>query len=227
MNEPGTVGRACQAVARRMALLALLAALGACGYLLPRAEAPPPSELPAGRYRLDPEHAALLVKIDHLGFSQLVGRFDRFDATLDFDPDNPAASRLSAEIDPASVDFNLPKFEEDLRGPDWFDVARYPRLASQAAGSWSPARDTGRITGDLTLHGATQPVTLDVTFNGAGDSLVTGRYTLGFAASGTISRSAFGSAPTPLRSATRSPSRSTPSSSGSIRSRGFAGRGSS
>jgi polyisoprenoid-binding protein YceI len=192
MNEPGAGGGAFQAVARRMALLALLAALGACGYLLPRAEAPPPSELPAGTYRLDPEHAALLVKIDHLGFSQLVGRFDRFDATLDFDPDNPAASRLSAEIDAASVDFNLPKFEEDLRGPDWFDVARHSEARFASHEVVVTGEDTGRITGDLTLHGVTQPVTLDVTFNGAGDSLVTGRYTIGFAASGTISRSAFG-----------------------------------
>lgn len=178
--------------ARLGGLIGMSLWLGACGHLIPRAQAPPPAELPAGAYRLDPEHATLLVKIDHLGFSQLVGRFDRFDATLDFDPDDPAASRLSAEIDPASIDFNLPKFEQDLRGPDWFDVARYPeaRFASRAIAI--TGENTGRVTGDLTLHGVTQPVTLDVTFNGGGDSLVTGRYTLGFAGTGTLSRSAFG-----------------------------------
>ena len=51
---------------------------------------------------------------------------------------------------------------------------------------------TGRITGDLTLHGVTRPVTLDVTFNGGANSLITGRYTLGFAATGAIKRSEFG-----------------------------------
>jgi polyisoprenoid-binding protein YceI len=166
--------------------------LGACGHLIPRAESPPPAELPAGAYRLDPEHATLLVKIDHLGFSQLVGRFDRFDATLDFDADDPGASRLSAEIDPASIDFNLPKFEQDLRGSDWFDVSRFPQARFASREIEITGNNTGRVIGDLTLHGLTQPVTLDVTFNGGGDSLVTGRYTLGFAATGTLARSAFG-----------------------------------
>ena len=177
---------------RAAALGGLLLASTGCGFLIPRAETPPPAELPAGTYRLDPEHATLLFKIDHLGFSQLVGRFDRFDATLDFDPETPEASRLSAEIDPASIDFDLPKFEEELQGPDWFDVARFPvaRFASRAIEMTGAS--TGRITGDLSLHGVTRPVVLDVTFNGGGDSLLTGRYTLGFAAAGTISRSAFG-----------------------------------
>jgi polyisoprenoid-binding protein YceI len=178
--------------ARLGALIAMSLWLGACGHLIPRAETPPPAELPAGAYRLDPEHATLLIKIDHLGFSQLVGRFDRFDATLDFDADDPAASRLGAEIDPASIDFNLPKFEQDLRGPDWFDVARYPEARFASRSIAITGANTGRITGDLTLHAVTQPVTLDVTFNGGGDSLVTGRYTLGFAGTGTLSRSAFG-----------------------------------
>ena len=178
--------------ARLGALIAMPLWLGACGYLIPRAESPPPAELPAGAYRLDPEHATVLVKIDHLGFSRLVGRFDRFGATLDFDSENPAASRLSANIDPASIDLNLPKFEQDLRGSDWFDVARYPEARFDSRVIELTGANTGRVTGDLTLHGVTEPVTLDVTFNGGGDSLVTGRYTLGFAATGTLSRSAFG-----------------------------------
>lgn len=178
--------------ARLGALIALPLWLGACGHLIPRAESPPPAELPAGAYRLDPEHATVLVKIDHLGFSQLVGRFDRFSATLDFDSDDPAASRLDAEIDPASIDFNLPKFEQDLRGSDWFDVARYPEARFASREIAITGANTGRVTGDLTLHGVMQPVTLEVIFNGGGDSLVTGRYTLGFAATGSLSRSAFG-----------------------------------
>jgi polyisoprenoid-binding protein YceI len=192
----GKIGAKLQATAaavRRSVAIVLLLGLGACGYFIPRADTvPPPAELPAGAYQLDPEHATLLLKIDHLGFSQLVGRFDQFAATLDFDPDHPEASRLSAQIDPASIDFDLPKFEEDLRGPDWFDVERYPEARFASRQIEVTGANTGRMTGDLTLHGVTQPVTLEVTFNGAGDSLVTGRYTLGFAATGTGSRSAFG-----------------------------------
>ena len=189
-RRPG--GSAAVAVGRCAALLALSCCLVACGYLLPRAETPPPSELPAGAYRLDPEHATLLFKIDHLGLSQLVGRFNRFEATLNFDPADPAASRLSARINPASIDLDLPAFEEELRGPDWFDVARFAEARFESRGIEVTGDATGRITGDLTLHGVTQPVTLEVTFNGGGDSVLTGRYTLGFAAAGTIARSAFG-----------------------------------
>lgn len=173
-------------------LLGLGAWLAGCGHLLPRAEPTEPAALPAGSYRLDPEHAALLLKIDHLGFSQLVGRFDRFDASLEFDPDDPEAARVVATIDPASIDFDLPEFEDELRGADWFDVQRFPEARFESRSIEITGESTGRITGDLTLHGMTEPVTLDVTFNGGGDSLLTGRYTLGFAAKGTLSRSAFG-----------------------------------
>jgi polyisoprenoid-binding protein YceI len=175
------------------ACIGLALALAACGYLLPsHNQTFEPAKLPAGAYRLDPEHASLLVKLDHFGFSELVGRFDRFEGSLDFDPERPAAAHLTVLIDPASIDFNLPKFEQDLRGPDWFDVARFPQARFESRTIAVTGDKTGRVTGDLTLHGVTAPVTLEVTFNGGADSLLTGRYTLGFAASGTLSRSTFG-----------------------------------
>jgi len=169
------------------------AALAACGYLLPsHNQTVELGKLPGGAYRLDPEHASLLFKLDHFGFSELVGRFDRFEASLDFDPEHPEAARLVVLIDPASIDLNLPKFEQDLRGPDWFDVARFPQARFESREIQITGDKTGKVTGDLTVHGATAPVVLEVTFNGGADSLLTGRYTLGFVASGTLSRSAFG-----------------------------------
>jgi polyisoprenoid-binding protein YceI len=170
----------------------LLLALGGCGYLLPRAASVPPTELPQGDYRLDPQHATILFKVDHLGFSRLTGRFDRFDATLNFDPQEPQAAKLVAVIDPASIDLNLPVFEEELRGPDWLDVEQYPEARFESHTIAITGADTGKVTGDLTLHGVTAPVTLDVTFNGGGDDLLTGVYRLGFAARGSVLRSTFG-----------------------------------
>jgi polyisoprenoid-binding protein YceI len=181
-------------IAPRRLLLACLAALwlAGCGYLLPRAGTALPEELPAGSYRLDPEHASLLFKLDHLGFSQLVGRFDRFEATLDFDPAAPEAARLTVLVDTASIDLDLPAFEAELRGPQWFDTGRFPQARFESRGIAITGASAGRVDGELTLHGETAPVTLAVTFNGAGDSLLTGRYTLGFAAIGTLLRSDFG-----------------------------------
>jgi polyisoprenoid-binding protein YceI len=182
--------------ARRLGLLLLAClaslALAGCGHLLPRAGAVVPEDLPAGSYRVDPEHASLLFKLDHLGFSQLVGRFDQFDATLDFDPAAPEAARLTVLVEVASIDLDLPAFEEELRGPEWFDAERFPQARFESRGIEITGPSTGRVQGELTLRGVTAPVTLDVTFNGAGDSLLTGRYTLGFAASGTLLRSQFG-----------------------------------
>jgi polyisoprenoid-binding protein YceI len=176
----------------RVTLVALLA-LGGCGYLLPHGhQTTEVAALPEGAYRLDPDHATILFKIDHLGFSKLVGRFDRFDATLDFDPQAPEAARLVVTIDPASIDLDLPALEQDLRGPGWLDVARYPEARFESQGIAITGEDTGTVTGDLTLHGVTAPVTLEVTFNGGGSSLLTGAYTLGFAAQGSVLRSTFG-----------------------------------
>jgi polyisoprenoid-binding protein YceI len=170
----------------------LVLALGGCGHLVPHHhQTTEPSALPEGAYRLDPEHATILFKIDHLGFSRLVGRFDRFDATLDFDPQEPQAANLVAAIDVASIDLDLPAFEEDLRSSGWLDVERFPEARFESRTIEITGADTGIVTGDLTLHGVTAPVTLDVTFNGGGSNLLTGAYTLGFEAHGSVLRSTF------------------------------------
>jgi polyisoprenoid-binding protein YceI len=178
---------------RRLRFCVWLLALGGCGYLIPHHnQTTEPSALPEGAYRLDRDHATILLKIDHLGFSQLIGRFDRFDATLDFDPQEPEAAKLVVAIDAASIDFNLPSFEQDLRGPGWLDVERYPEARFQSRAIEVTGERTGTVTGDLTLHGVSAPMTLDVTFNGGGDDLLTGAYRLGFAARGRLLRSTFG-----------------------------------
>jgi polyisoprenoid-binding protein YceI len=177
----------------RLAVLALAAALAGCGYLLPaQHQTIERSELRGGAYRLDPDHAILLWKVDHLGFSTFVGRFDRLDATLDFDPERPEAAILDVVVDTASISTHVPGFADDLRGSSWFDVERFPEARFSATTITVTGPDTGTVTGDLTLLGVTRPVALDVTFNGGAQSLLTGRYTLGFSATTTFDRTAFG-----------------------------------
>lgn len=164
-----------------------------CGYLLPaQHQTIERTELRGGDFALDLEHATIHWKVDHLGFSQFVGRFDRFDARLDFDPDAPEAASLEVVIDTTSVSTHVPGFAAELRGRSWLDTERHPeaRFVSRAITLTGP--DSGTVTGDLTLLGTTEPVTLDVTFNGGASNFVTGRYTLGFAATAVIDRTAFG-----------------------------------
>ena len=79
-----------------------------------------------------------------------------------------------------------------MRGSGWFDATTFPQAVFRSTAIDMTGENTGRVTGDLTLHGVTRPVILDVTFNGGATDLITGRYTLGFAATGTFKRSEFG-----------------------------------
>lgn len=150
-------------------------------------------ELRGGGYTLDKDHAALLFKINHLGFSTFIGRFTDFDATLDFDPEAIENSQLEVIVNTASINVNLPEFEEDLRGPSWFNVEQYPQAIFRTTRFIEAVdEDTFRFEGDLTLLGNTGPVELLVNFNGGGRNFLTRRYTLGFSGSVNFLRSDFG-----------------------------------
>lgn len=150
------------------------------------------TQLRSGAYTLDPEHAFLIFRIEHLGLSTVVGRFNSVDATLDFDPEMPEELILEGQIDVASIDLNSSDFEQRLRGSDWLGTEKFPS-AGFVSTSVVPQGDNAMIiNGDFTLRGISKPVSLLATFKGGADNVLTGRYTLGFAASGSISRSDFG-----------------------------------
>lgn len=177
---------------KRLILIVAASALSACASLVTPNVSTEPAALRAGGYRLDPHHASLLFKINHLGFSNFVGRFERFDASLDFDEANAAAAEIDATIDMASLDVANDEFAATLTGPNWFDAASYPQAVFHSTSIAATGENTGTMTGDLTLHGVTRPVTLEVTFNGGGQDLLRGAYVVGFSAHGTINRDDFG-----------------------------------
>lgn len=147
----------------------------------------------SGQYKLDKDHASLVFKVNHLGFSTYVGRFNALDASLDFDPEKIESSKLLVSVDMKSIDVNNPKFAEDLRGSSWLDVEKYPRAVFKTTRFVeSKEKNSFKFEGDLTFHGVTAPVTLDVKFNGGGRNFLTRKFTLGFSASTKFKRSAFG-----------------------------------
>ena len=150
------------------------------------------SDLRSGAYKLDPKHASLIFKIDHLGYSAYVGRFETLDASLDFDPANPATARLEARAAVASLDIGNDEFAAELIGPKWLDAAAFPDIHFQSGMIHVTGDKTGELHGDLTLHGVTKPVTLAVTFNGGAQDRLRGAYITGFSATGTIDRTDFG-----------------------------------
>ena len=180
---------------RVVCLFAFAGMTGCASVLAPLAKpnvATQTAALRSGEYTLDTTHAALLFQIDHLGFSKFSGRFDVFDASLDFDAENPAAAHLDATIDMTSLDIANEEFTTTLKGPDWFDVERFARARFTSTDIAITGDNTGIVTGELTLHGVSAPVTLDVTFNGgARDRLRGNSYVVGFSAIGEIDRTAF------------------------------------
>ena len=172
--------------------LACTALLGGCAALVTPNFTTETGELRAGDYALDPDHAYLLFRVEHLGLSMVVGRFDEVDATLDFDPDDLAALRLDGVVDMASIDLDDPDLERRLLGGDWLDAGAHPEARFTTTSVVPGEGGAFVVTGDFTLRGVTLPLELDGRFNGGADNILTGRYTLGFAASGSLSRSAYG-----------------------------------
>ncbi|MGA1343648.1 MAG: YceI family protein [Hyphomonas sp.] len=150
------------------------------------------SSVPAGDYALDKAHASILFKIDHLGYSTYVGRFERFDASLSGDPESPETATVSAIVDISSLDIANPEFAAELLGPDWFDAATYPTASFRTSGLDVTGVNQADIRGDLTLRGKTREVTLKARLNGSAYDRLRGADVVGFSAKLAISRSAFG-----------------------------------
>lgn len=179
-------------IRRIIVLILASAALAGCAALIAPKVVNEPAALKAGAYALDRDHAALLFKVGHLGYSTYVGRFESFDASLDFDADNPAAAHVEAIIDVASLDVANDDFAGTLKGAGWFEADAFPKAVFRSTGIEITGANTGVMTGDLTLKGVTAPVMLDVVFNGGAQDLIRGGYVVGFSARGKLGRAAFG-----------------------------------
>lgn len=174
----------------RAAVLVLLLGLGVVAPAWANPTSADPAKAPAGSYELDKRHASLLVKILHMGgFSRYTLRMTELSGEFTLDPTNWQATQARITVDPKSVATGDGAFDKVISG--WFEPAKYPTItfvSAKAAG----VDGRGTITGDLTLHGVTKPVTLDVVFNGFGPGLLGAGTRMGFSGSTKIRRSEFG-----------------------------------
>jgi polyisoprenoid-binding protein YceI len=146
----------------------------------------------SGTYEIDPTHTSVQFGISHLGFSTYQGRFNTVAGTLTFDAKAPEKSALSVTVNVDSVDTNNAKLESELKGAQWFDTTKFPTATFTSTHIEKLTETVGKVTGNLTLHGITKPVTLEVTFNGGGMNSFMNVAELGFSAHGSIKRSDFG-----------------------------------
>lgn len=152
-----------------------------------------PLAVQAAPYVLDKSHAHVTFEVGHLGFSTVHGQFRKFDADIDFDPGNVEATKVSFEIDAASVDTFWEARDKHIRGKDFFDVKNYPKITFATTSVTPTGAETADVTGNLTLRGVTQPITLQAKLNKIGPSPFNPNQTIaGFTITGEIDRTKFG-----------------------------------
>lgn len=144
-------------------------------------------------YRLDPVHTRVLFAIEHAGFSHALGTVSGSTGTLDFDPDDWTTARLHASVPLTRADLGDAAWNRAALAGNLLDVARFP-VAEFASTTVEPlAPDHARVHGTLTLHGISREVVLDVTLNALKrHPLPPFRRTVGFSATASLSRKAFG-----------------------------------
>jgi len=112
----------------------------------------------ADDYDVDGMHSGVTFQISHLGLSWIHGRFNEYSGSFSIDTIDPAKSSFSFSIKPESVDTANSKRDEHLRSPDFFNVKQFPSISFKST-SVKPLKDGFEVTGDLSLHGATRPLT--------------------------------------------------------------------
>ena len=146
--------------------------------------------LAPGRWTLDKNHSSIHFVVRHLGLSNVRGRFDSFESSLDVGTTLDSIG-VTADVELSSVDTNNADRDAHLRNSDFFDTDRHQTMTFRST-SITGSDDEYQMVGDLTLAGVTQPVTFDVEFNGTevfpGDQSTHA----GFTATGQIKRSDFG-----------------------------------
>lgn len=152
-----------------------------------------PAPLRAAEYLIDSgsSHASINFRVKHLGFSWLTGRFDTFAGSFNFDEADPAASSISVTIDTASVNSNHAKRDNHLRSPDFLDVEFFPEATFQSTSASVTGDGKGVVKGDLTLHGETREIAIDVEYIGGGND-PWGGYRVGFAGTTSFALADFG-----------------------------------
>jgi polyisoprenoid-binding protein YceI len=147
----------------------------------------------SGTYAFDKKgaHQFVMFKISHLGYSWLYGRFNDFDGEFVYDAENPQNSSVSVTVDTASLDSNHAERDKHLRSDDFLNVGEFPEATFTSKRVEVDDEGEADIIGDLTLHGVTKEITLDVATLGYGDD-PWGGYRMGFEASTEFNLDDFG-----------------------------------
>ncbi len=178
-----------------LAAFAAFALLGGAAIAQPSMTMPPPAmspaDLPAGHYVNDPNHTALIMRVQHMGMTHSTFRMNKVVASFDYDPAHPTASKVTATIDANSFDQGDPAISTRF-AKEFLGAEANPTITFTSTSIKVTKGNQGTMTGDLTLEGVTKPVTLDVTFDGSRPAGGMGPAPRGLLGPGVVKRSDFG-----------------------------------
>lgn len=146
----------------------------------------------AGTWQIDPMHSSAQFSVRHLGVSTVRGAFTKVTGSATYDPADATKDSLEATIDASSVDTRVQMRDNDLRSPNFFDVQKFPTITFKSKQTKSAGSGKLMITGDLTIHGVTKEVVLDVDGPTAPIADPMGNQRIGASASTKINRRDFG-----------------------------------
>ena len=143
-------------------------------------------------WNIDPNHTAAQFSVRHMGISTVRGAFTKVSGTVQYDPAAPDKTVAEATIDAASIDTRVERRDNDLRGPNYFDVPKYPTITFKSKRVETAGDGKYKVIGDLTIHGVTKEVTLDVSGVSQPIKDQRGNQHIGASATTTINRRDFG-----------------------------------
>ncbi len=143
-------------------------------------------------WQLDNSHTRVGFEVEHLGFSTVMGRFDKVDGSLNYNMKTPNKTQMNFVIDTDSINTAWEARDKHLKTDDFFNVAKYPTITFKSTQVTFINPQQAKVTGDFTLLGQTKPVTLNVTLKKIANSPMTKEPVIGFRATGNIDRAAYG-----------------------------------
>ncbi|MGB0062655.1 YceI family protein [Candidatus Binatus sp.] len=146
----------------------------------------------ADTWQIDPMHTNVEFTVRHMMISNVKGQFQKTSGTITVNGNDPASAKIDATIDASSIDTRVEKRDMHLKSPDFLDVAKYPTITFKSTKVEAEGPNKFKVTGDLTLHGVTKPVVLEVESSGPPIHDPMGNTRAGASATTTIKRSDFG-----------------------------------
>jgi polyisoprenoid-binding protein YceI len=144
------------------------------------------------KYDIDPGHTQVNFSWNHFGFSNPSANLEKMTGSIELDTADLTKSSVTISLPLDGIHTGVPKLDEHLKTAEFLDAAKYPEITFKSTKVEKAGTDKLKVTGDLSVHGVTKPVVLDVKVNKIGENPMMKSQSAGFDASTTIKRSLFG-----------------------------------